>query len=60
MTDLNYLYDELVETGIATREELNLITSINGWNEKTFNDVIYCRTGYRSLEQLKECEGWEE
>lgn len=59
MTDLNKLYDELVDLGIATEAELNLVTSINGWNEDSFNDVIYVRTGYRSLEQLKECEGLE-
>ena len=60
MTDLNKLYDQLVELGIATEAELNLVTSINGWNEEALNDVIYVRTGYRSLEQLKECEGLED
>ena len=60
MTDLNKLYDQLVELGIATETELNLVTSINGWNEEALNDVIYVRTGYRSLEQLKECEGLED
>lgn len=60
MTDLNKLYDQLVELGIATEAELNLVTSINGWNEEALNDVIYVRTGYRSLDQLVECEGLED
>lgn len=54
MTDLNNLWDELINMGIATKEELQLITNINGWNEESFNSVIYARTGYRYLEQLQE------
>ena len=47
-----FLWDELIELGIATQEELKLITCINGYSEETLNDVIYARTGYRSIEQL--------
>ncbi len=48
------IWDYIVETGIATEDELRLITSINGTNEDSLNDVLYSRTGYRSLEQLIE------
>ena len=48
------LWDYIVEQGIATEDELRLVTSINGTNEDSFNSVLYSRTGYRSLEQLKE------
>ena len=57
MKDLNTVWDYIVENGIATEEEISLVTSINGTNEDTFNSILYCRTGYRSLEQLEECEG---
>jgi len=48
------VWDYLVESQIATKEELTLITNINGYNEQSLNDVIYARTGYRDIEQLQE------
>ena len=48
------MWDYLVDTGIATVEELRLVTCINGYSEDTLDSVIYARTGYRSIEQLKE------
>lgn len=51
------IWDEIIEVGIVTESELQLITSINGYNIDTLNDVIYARTGYRDIEQLKE-EYW--
>ena len=48
------VYNDLIETGIASDAELNLITDINGLNIETLNDVIYVRTGYRTYEQLME------
>lgn len=52
--DINNLWDYLVNNSIATQEELELITSINGYSVDTLNDVIYARTGYHNLEQLQE------
>lgn len=52
--DINDLWDYLVNNSIATQEELELITSINGYSVDTLNDVIYARTGYHDLEQLQE------
>lgn len=50
-------YDQIVEMGIATAEELNLARNLvcGSW-EDVFRSVIYIRTGYRSLEQLIEAE----
>ena len=46
-------YDQLVELGIATAEEINLVRNImNGSWEEIFNAICYARTGYRTLEQL--------
>ena len=51
--DISTIWDIIVhEYGIATGEELSLVTAINGYNEDTLNDVIYVRTGYRNIEQL--------
>ena len=45
----------LVDTfNIATNEELELITNINGLNIEALNEVIYVRTGYHDIEQLME------
>ena len=48
----NEVWEYLVESCIATEEELKLVTCINGFNEDTLNSVIYARTGYHSVEQL--------
>lgn len=49
-------WDWLIDTGIATEKELQLVTDINGYNLETLNDVLYARTGYREQEQLDEEE----
>ena len=48
------LWDYLVEQGIATEEELQLVTNINGYSVETLNDIIYARTGYHDVEQLED------
>lgn len=47
-----YLYDYMVETEIATAEELNLARNLvsGSWLE-VLNSVLYVRTGYHSLDQ---------
>ena len=52
----NELWDLIIDNNIATEDELNLISYINGWNIETLNDVLYVRTGYRDARQYKECE----
>lgn len=49
-----YIWETLTELGIATDEELGLVTAINGTNEHTLNMVLYVRTGYSTLEQMFE------
>ena len=51
--DIAKLWDLIVEYGVATEEELQLITSINGYSLEALIDVIYARTGY-SIEQFLE------
>lgn len=55
--EINALNDYLTELGIATEEEINLVSKINGWNLEALESILYVRTGYRSLEQIQECEG---
>ena len=50
-------WDYLVDNGIATDLELQLVTCINGYSIETLNSVIYARTGYHDIEQIEECEG---
>ena len=47
------IWDYLIENGVATEEELKLITCINGYSVESLNSVIYARTGFRDIEQLK-------
>ena len=49
-----YVWDKLVDMGLFTDRELELITNINGYNIETLNDAIYSRYGYRSLDQMLE------
>lgn len=49
-------YDYLVECGIATEEEIQLVTYINGYNPDTMKDILYVRTGYRDFDQLEDEE----
>lgn len=51
--NVEHVWEMLVDMEIATDEELQLVTSINGYNIDTLNDVIYVRTGYHNIEQLE-------
>ena len=48
------IWDYLLECGYATEDELQLVTNINGWSVESMESVIYAKTGYRNLDQLKE------
>lgn len=51
MRTVEEIWDILVEHNIATTEELELVTQINGYSKQSLDDVIYARTGYRDIEQ---------
>lgn len=53
MEDVNKLYNQLVDGGYFTDNELQLATHIGGYNIETLNDCIYFRYGYHSMEQMK-------
>jgi len=54
--EMHELWDYLTDYEIATEDEIKLVTSINGTNLDTFESILYSRTGYRDLEQIKESE----
>ena len=64
MTDIEMrTYDFLVESGVATAEELNLARNlVSGTWTEVLNAVLFIRTGYRSLEQwiTEEMEDFED
>lgn len=57
--ELNDIYDYFINYEIATEDEIDLVTAINGYNEETFNDILYVKTGYRDMEQYLEYEDKE-
>lgn len=59
MRTLEQIWDEILDQDIATKAELQLITQINGYSIESLNDVIYARTGCRSMEQLNDEEEGE-
>ena len=54
--DTELVWDFIEQNYIATYEELQLITDINGYSVSTLNDVIEVRTEYHDIEQLYDCE----
>lgn len=46
-------WDYLLDNEIASEETLRIITSINGYNLETLQDVLYAVTGYRDIEQIE-------
>lgn len=49
-------WDIMVKLGIATDEELSLVTALCGTTKKTLQRVLYIRTGYSPIEQMIEKE----
>ena len=39
-----------------SKDTIDCVTNINGYNENTLNDILYYYTGYRDLEQYTEYE----
>lgn len=50
--ELEKMYDKLLSVALVNREELELVICINGFNEKTINDIVYARHGYETLDDL--------
>lgn len=49
----------LIENVGVNEEVVNCITSINGYNEDTLDNILYYYTGYRDLKQYTRYEDLE-
>jgi hypothetical protein len=54
--DVSELWDKLLEEDLFTEEELQLVTSLNGYSIETLNDALYVRHGYRTHGQMQDEE----
>ena len=54
--NIDHAWDFILEAGIATAEEMLLVTKLNGYKWDVLMDVIHVRTGYQDIEQYIECE----
>lgn len=51
---IDTVYDLLVDYEIATADEINLVTTINGYTVEVLEDILFARTGLRTFEQFLE------
>jgi hypothetical protein len=53
-------YDRVVDMGIATAEEINLVRNVlDGSWQHVLDSIVYARTGYRSIAQMIDTENEE-
>ena len=57
--NLDEIYNYMIGYELVSNETLDIITSINGYNEDTLNDVLYCVSGYHDIKQYLEYEDRE-
>jgi hypothetical protein len=50
------VWDFIIQNNIATEEECQLVTKINGYTIEKLNDIIEVRTEYHSVDQIHDCE----
>lgn len=44
-------YETLLEMGVS-KETIDIVAAINGFNQTTLEDILYVVAGYRDFEQL--------
>lgn len=52
----NDVYELLLDEEVVSREALDLVLDINGYNLDTLNDVLYAVTGYKDADQYLDYE----
>lgn len=50
--DYEEAYNRLLENEIATSEEIELVTEINGKNISTLTDILFARTGSKDFNEI--------
>lgn len=49
---LSTMYNYLIDNGIATEDEIDLVTAINGNRKETYEDILFARTGWLNFDFL--------
>lgn len=57
--EIKKMQSYLIETGIATENEVILVTNIKGYNVEALEDILDVRTGYKHFDQLDDFKDWE-
>lgn len=52
LMDYEEAYNRLLENEIATSEEIELVTEINGKNIGTLTDILFARTGSKDFNEI--------
>lgn len=50
---MDEMYDKLIEQGVS-KQTINIVTDIIGWNPESMLKILYAATGYRTFDQLSE------
>lgn len=50
---MDEMYDKLIEQGVS-KQTINIVTDIIGWNPDSMLKILYAATGYKSFDQLPE------
>ena len=56
MREIDVIWFKIIDYGIASQKELELITKINGDSIETLNSVICARSACHDIEQYEKCE----
>ena len=54
--EISQIEEFIIQNQIASEEAVRLVTDIFGRSFNTLNDVLFVKTGYRSIQQLYESE----
>lgn len=54
--NIEMMVEILVEVLGVNEETINVVSKINGYNEKTMKDILYVVAGYEDFEQFEEYE----
>lgn len=50
---MDEIWDYMIESGVFTQAELELVTCLNGYTRETLLDAWFVRTGEREIEQCE-------
>lgn len=54
--EISQIEEFIIQNQIASEEAVRLVTDISGRSLNTLNDVLFVKTGYRSIQQIYESE----